>query len=129
MTRKSDGAPATFRVSSGHLYKHVAATASSDLRPLGDVIPLRPLKTVVSVGDIVMLAGIATIVAAGMQEQGDGAIDGASDGASPEVSRRDRPVVDLREPATTGSLAPEPAASPEPTATPGSPPSTSPPRS
>ena len=61
------GAPPDLRVSSGHLYKHVLASHSSVLRPLGDVIPLRLLHTVISAGDVVMLVGIATIVAAGMR--------------------------------------------------------------
>jgi hypothetical protein len=61
------GAPPDLKVSSGHLYKHVLASHSSVLRPLGDVIPLRLLHTVISAGDVVMLVGIATIVAAGMR--------------------------------------------------------------
>ncbi|HWE55219.1 MAG TPA: DUF5317 family protein [Acidimicrobiales bacterium] len=50
-------------VTRGHLYKHVAMTGHTALRPLGDVIPVSPLRTVVSVGDVLMLAGIVVTVA------------------------------------------------------------------
>jgi hypothetical protein len=59
------GFPSSTNVAHGHLYKHVAMTASTHLRFLGDVIPLSPVRMVVSVGDLVMLAGIAVIVTAG----------------------------------------------------------------
>ena len=53
-------------VADGHLYKHVAAGGDTDLWWLGDVIPIRPLASVISVGDVVMVAGIVLVVAAGM---------------------------------------------------------------
>jgi hypothetical protein len=46
--------------------KHVAADEATSLRWLGDVIPVRPVQKVVSVGDVVLLLGVAGIVAAGM---------------------------------------------------------------
>lgn len=46
----------------GRLYKHVPLEGS-DLRLLGDVIPVRPFRTVVSVGDVVMLCGTVLAVA------------------------------------------------------------------
>lgn len=46
------------------------ADDSTVLRPLGDVIPLgSPVSKVVSVGDVVLLAGIALFVAAAMRPQ------------------------------------------------------------
>jgi hypothetical protein len=48
--------------------KHVAADAGTRLGWLGDVIPVRPLGKVVSVGDLVLLAGVAAMLAAGMRQ-------------------------------------------------------------
>jgi hypothetical protein len=45
----------------------VIADEHTDLRWLGDVIPMRAFSTVVSVGDIVLLFGIALVIAAGMR--------------------------------------------------------------
>jgi Family of unknown function (DUF5317) len=47
------------------LPKHEPASTGTSLAWLGDVIPVRPIHKVVSVGDIVILAGIALLVAAG----------------------------------------------------------------
>jgi hypothetical protein len=46
-------------VAKGHLDKHVAMTSGSHLRLLGDIIPLGAGRTVMSGGDVLMLAGIA----------------------------------------------------------------------
>jgi hypothetical protein len=46
-------------VTKGHLDKHVVMTASTDLRGLGDIIPVPGFRTVMSAGDVLMLAGIA----------------------------------------------------------------------
>jgi len=46
--------------------KHVAADAATRLPWLGDVIPVSPVQKVISVGDVVLLIGVAGIVAAGM---------------------------------------------------------------
>ncbi len=54
-----------FDVTHGHLYKHVAMTAGTHLRALGDVIPLAPGRMVLSAGDVVMLVGVALLVRAG----------------------------------------------------------------
>jgi hypothetical protein len=53
------GLPRHLDVSRGHLDKHVAMTTSTHLRWLGDIIPVPGLRTVMSAGDVLMLAGIA----------------------------------------------------------------------
>lgn len=58
------GLPSDTRVEEGHLFKHVPATSDSVLRPLGDVIPVRPFRAVISIGDIALFAGLAMTVAA-----------------------------------------------------------------
>jgi hypothetical protein len=45
-------------VADGHLYKHRLAGAGTVLAPLGDVIPVRPLRMAASAGDVVLLLGI-----------------------------------------------------------------------
>lgn len=60
------GAPRTMPVTEGHFSKHVPADRDTRASVLGDVIPLRMVATVISVGDIVVLAGIALVVASGM---------------------------------------------------------------
>jgi hypothetical protein len=50
-------------VTKGHLYKHVPMTAHTSLRALGDIIPVGVVRTVVSIGDVAMLVGIAITVA------------------------------------------------------------------
>jgi hypothetical protein len=50
----------------GRSVKHVVATRDTVLLPLGDVIPIPPLHAVYSAGDFLLLAGIATFLAAGM---------------------------------------------------------------
>ena len=49
--------------------KHVAADGDTRLRWLGDVIPVRPLRKVISVGDIVLLAGVVALIAAAMRRR------------------------------------------------------------
>lgn len=48
-------------VADGFLFKHVPMNAQTSLRFLGDVIPIavKPFRSVISVGDVFMLAGIA----------------------------------------------------------------------
>lgn len=46
--------------------KHVAADETTRLLWLGDVIPVRPVAKVVSIGDIVLLLGVAAAVSGGM---------------------------------------------------------------
>jgi hypothetical protein len=48
-------------VASGHLYKHTAMATHTALALLGDVVPLRFVRTVLSPGDLLMLLGIATL--------------------------------------------------------------------
>jgi hypothetical protein len=50
--------------------KHVAADAGTRLLWLGDVLPVRPIKKVVSVGDLILLAGVAALLAAAMRPGG-----------------------------------------------------------
>jgi hypothetical protein len=54
----------SFRIESGHLFKHVTASSSTVLAWLGDVIPVGPLRAVISAGDVALAAGIAVFVAA-----------------------------------------------------------------
>ena len=62
----SVGAPRARSVSEGHFYKHVLAGRHTVLAGFGDVIPVRPLATVMSLGDIVILVGLAMTLAAAM---------------------------------------------------------------
>jgi uncharacterized protein DUF5317 len=48
-------------------FKHVIASDRTDLNWLGDIIPMRRFSTVISIGDIILLAGIALVIAAGMR--------------------------------------------------------------
>lgn len=59
------GAPLGADVGDGHLSKHVRAHASA-VSWLGDVIPVRPLKAVISIGDLALLAGVGLCVAGAM---------------------------------------------------------------
>lgn len=54
------------RIGHGHLDKHIAAASHTSLRFLGDVIGIRPLRGVFSVGDFALAAGIAVFVVAAM---------------------------------------------------------------
>jgi len=47
--------------------KHVFASDRTVLNWLGDTIPVRPIRDVISIGDIVLGAGIALVIAAGMR--------------------------------------------------------------
>jgi len=55
-------------VAEGHLWKHVVVSPATRMPLLGDVIPVPTplLRSVVSVGDLFMLAGIAVAVAVAM---------------------------------------------------------------
>jgi uncharacterized membrane protein len=70
-------APST-SVTVGHLSKHVPVNHGTVLRALGDVIPLSWLRSVISIGDIVMAVGIGLLVAAAMRA--------AAPGDSPEAT-------------------------------------------
>ena len=58
--------PLAERLASGELAKHTVAGPGTRLATLGDVIPVAPMRTVVSLGDVVMGVGILLTVAAGM---------------------------------------------------------------
>ena len=60
------GAPATISVTEGHLFKHVPAGRDTRFGLLGDVIPVQPLRAVISVGDVVMAVGLTMILVAAM---------------------------------------------------------------
>ena len=72
------GAPPTVSVSEGHLYKHVLAGPDTALAGLGDVIPLRAVASVISVGDIVMLVGVMLVIAFGMARPERGVVGPAA---------------------------------------------------
>jgi hypothetical protein len=55
------GFPKTMNVAQGHFYKHIAMTALTRLRLLGDIIPFHLARTVLSPGDLLMLMGIAVV--------------------------------------------------------------------
>jgi hypothetical protein len=60
------GAPRSTSVAEGHFFKHVPADRHTRLAALGDVIPVPFPASVVSAGDLVMMAGLALVVNAGM---------------------------------------------------------------
>lgn len=60
------GLAADHDVADGHLFKHTPDRRDTPVDWLGDVIPIRPLTAVISVGDIVLLAGIAICVGGAM---------------------------------------------------------------
>lgn len=60
------GAPAHIDVTEGNLYKHVPASGETALPWLGDVVPVRALGSVISVGDVVMFLGLVLAVGSGM---------------------------------------------------------------
>ena len=51
----------------GREWKHVLTTRSTELAGLGDTVAVGPLHAVYSIGDFLLLAGIAAMVAAGMR--------------------------------------------------------------
>lgn len=51
----------------GGFFKIVLADDDTVLKPLGDVIPLSPIHQVLSIGDLVLVAGIGVVVAAAMR--------------------------------------------------------------
>ena len=61
------GAPRSVEVNSHNVAKHVAAGPNTRLRGLGDVIPLRLFRAVISAGDIVLAAGIVLTIAVAMK--------------------------------------------------------------
>ena len=52
---------------SGGFYRIVLAGPNTKLLRLGDVIPVRPFRQVVSIGDILLILGVALVIAAGMR--------------------------------------------------------------
>lgn len=64
---RSAGAPIPSGEENRFALKHVFASEDTVLNWLGDWIPVAPLKDVISIGDIVLGAGIAMVIAAGMR--------------------------------------------------------------
>ena len=61
------GLPRNFEIVEGNLFKHTVLDDSTRLSFLADVVPIRyPLPNVYSVGDFVLLVGIASFLAFGM---------------------------------------------------------------
>jgi hypothetical protein len=63
----SAGLGPTMDVARGHLYKHTAMNVHTHLRLLGDIVPFHLMRTVLSPGDLFMLAGITAIAWAATQ--------------------------------------------------------------
>jgi hypothetical protein len=55
------GLSPTMDVARGDFYKHAAMTNRTHLAVLGDTVPFHLLRTVMSPGDLVMIAGVAAI--------------------------------------------------------------------
>jgi hypothetical protein len=51
----------------GGFYRIVLGGPHTTLRSLGDVIPLKPYRIVLSIGDILMILGVAFVIAAAMR--------------------------------------------------------------
>ena len=64
------GFPPGYDVTDGHLYKHVAGDRQTPVDWRADVIPVRSLGAVISLGDLALLAGIATCLGAAMVSPG-----------------------------------------------------------
>jgi hypothetical protein len=60
------GQTAAVTEGSGGFYRIVIAHPGSILRPLGDVIPVRAFHEVLSIGDCVLMLGVAVVIASGM---------------------------------------------------------------
>lgn len=80
------GAPIPSGEENRFALKHVFATDRTVLNWLGDAIPVKPLRDVISIGDIVIGLGIAMVIAAGMRTRPVAAPSGSSD-ARPEAVR------------------------------------------
>lgn len=65
------------------------ADESTILRPLGDVIPISPLRTVVSIGDLVLALGVVGLMVVGMR-------GGAHAPSRESISRRAAPELASR---------------------------------
>jgi hypothetical protein len=63
---KRVGMTAAERAQAAHLVKNMPATDTTAVRWLGDVLPVAPIHLVMSLGDLVLLLGIAWTVATGM---------------------------------------------------------------
>lgn len=61
------GLPRTTDVQEGYLSKHVSASRTTVLWVLGDVIPAPILRSVLSLGDLVLALGLSSAVACGMR--------------------------------------------------------------
>ena len=66
---RQSGLPVDLDVREGNLWKHVPASSSTRLAPLGDVIVVDGVPNVFSVGDLVLMAGITVATAAAMRRR------------------------------------------------------------
>lgn len=86
------GLSADYDVADGHYYKHVLDRRSTPVDWLGDVIPVRPLGAVISLGDVALLAGIALCLSGAMVGAGAVAADTRTGGGhvapGPRIHRR-----------------------------------------
>lgn len=71
------------------LPKNEPASADTRIPILGDIIPVRPIHRVISIGDVILAIGIALIIAAGMRGQPSGHPRGAVHGDGPLALERD----------------------------------------
>lgn len=67
---RAAGLPTTKDLSRGDFYKHTSLTAHTRLGLLGDVVPFHVFHTVLSAGDLVMLAGLVALVWAATRAKG-----------------------------------------------------------
>lgn len=65
---RAAGASAPSGLANRFAVKHVLAGDDTILNPLGDVIPLPPLRDVVGVGDLLVFLGAGLVVASGMRQ-------------------------------------------------------------
>lgn len=80
------GIKPTTSVGNGHLAKHVLVSSGTWFRFLGDVIPVSFFQAVVSVGDIVMAAGVVVLVAGAMRARGP-ELDAVDQATKPVVAQ------------------------------------------
>ena len=69
---RSSGQTDAITQGSGGFYRIVLATSRTKLRPLGDVIPIRPYREVLSIGDVLLILGVALVIVGGMRSIGRG---------------------------------------------------------
>ncbi|GAC1418460.1 MAG: hypothetical protein NVSMB57_13090 [Actinomycetota bacterium] len=86
------GAPLPQQTDERFAAKHVIASSKTIFNPLGDVIPIAPIRDVVSIGDLLVALGVALVIGAGMRSK--------PNDAEPEASQlmEDRPSLSMTSP-------------------------------